>query len=110
MKKLIFVLVIILLPAIAFANFSIKFDNTTTKKMFYLLYWIDHTYDWPHPFNLAGGELKASETVDLNVSLTNGQYYVVWHDDAGWKNKVLMDVKDNIKSVTVTPIKSSMQR
>ena len=110
MKKLIFVLVIILLPAIAFANFSIKFDNTTTKKMFYLLYWIDHTYDWPHPFNLAGGELKASETVDLNVSLTNGQYYVVWHDDAGWKNKVDMNVKDDIKSVTVTPIKSSMKK
>jgi hypothetical protein len=109
MKKLIFVLIIILVPAIAFANFSIKFDNTTTKKMFYLLYWIDHTYDWPYPFNLAGGELKASETVDLNVSLTNGQYYVVWHDDAGWKNKVMMDVKDDIKSVTVTPIKSSMK-
>jgi hypothetical protein len=110
MKKLIFVLIIILVPAIAFANFSIKFDNTTTKKMFYLLYWIDHTYDWPYPFNLAGGELKASETVDLNVSLTNGQYYVVWHDDAGWKNKVMMDVKDDIKSVTVTPIKSSMKK
>ena len=110
MKKLIFVLVIILLPAIAFANFSIKFDNNTAKKMFYLLYWIDHTYDWPHPFNLAGGELKASETVDLNVSLTNGQYYVVWHDDAGWKNKVDMNVKDDIKSVTVTPIKSSMKK
>ena len=110
MKKLIFVLVIILLPAIAFANFSIKFDNTTTKKMFYLLYWIDHTYDWPHPFNLAGGELKASETVDLKVSLTNGQYYVVWHDDEGWKNKVDMDVKDDIKSVTVTPIKSRMKK
>ena len=110
MKKLLLVLVIILLPAIAFANFSIKFDNTTPKKMFYLLYWIDHTYDWPHPFNLAGGELKASETVDLNVSLTNGQYYVVWHDDAGWKNKVDMNVKDDIKSVTVTPIKSSMQK
>ena len=109
MKKLLLVLVIILLPAIAFANFSIKFDNTTPKKMFYLLYWIDHTYDWPYPFNLAGGELKASETVDLNVSLTNGQYYVVWHDDAGWKNKVMMDVKDDIKSVTVTPIKSSMK-
>ena len=109
MKKLLLVLVIILVPAIAFANFSIKFDNTTDKKMFYLLYWIDHTYDWPHPFNLAGGELKASETVDLNVSLTNGQYYVVWHDDAGWKNKVMMDVKDDIKSVTVTPIKSSMK-
>ncbi len=110
MKKLILVVVIILLPAIAFANFSIKFDNTTNKKMFYLLYWIDHTYDWPHPFNLAGGELKASETADLNISLNNGQYYVVWHDDDGWKNKVMMDVKGDIKSVTVTPIKSSMQK
>ena len=110
MKKLIFVLVIILVPAIAFANFSIKFDNTTDKKMFYLLYWIDHTYDWPYPFNLAGGELRASEAVDLNVSLTNGQYFVVWHDNGGWKNKVEMDVKDDIKSVTVTPIKSSMKR
>ncbi|MGD8962570.1 MAG: hypothetical protein PVF29_02905 [Desulfobacterales bacterium] len=110
MKKFILVLVIILLPAIAFANFSIKFDNTTNKKMFYLLYWIDHTYDWPHPFNLAGGELKASETVDLNVSLTNGHYYVVWHDDGDWKNEVMMDVKDDIKSVTVTPIKSRMKR
>ena len=109
MKKLIFVLVIILVPAIAFANFSIKFDNTTSKKMFYLLYWIDHTYDWPHPFNLAGGELKASETADLNVSLNNGHYYVVWHANDGWKNKVTMDVTDDIKSVTVTPIKSSMK-
>ncbi len=110
MKKLILVMIIILLPAIAFANFSIKFDNTTSKKLYYLLYWIDHTYGWPHPFNLAGGELKAAATVDLNVDLTNGQYYVVWHDDGDWKNRVVMDVKDEIKSVTVTPIKSSMQK
>ena len=109
MKKLIIVLIIIFLPAIAFANFSIKFDNTTNKKMFYLLYWIDHMYDWPHPFNLAGGELNAAETVDLKVSLHNGQYYVIWHDDGGWQNKVTMDVKEDIKSVTVTPIKSSMK-
>jgi hypothetical protein len=52
MKKLIIILAIVLLPSIAFATFSIQFDNTTSKKMFYLLYWIDHTYDWPHPFNL----------------------------------------------------------
>ncbi|MGD8993322.1 MAG: hypothetical protein PVI00_17825 [Desulfobacterales bacterium] len=110
MKKFMIVLVIIILPAIAFANFSIKFDNTTNKKMFYLLYWIDHTYDWPHPFNLAGGELKASETVNLNVSLTNGHYFVIWHDDGDWKNEVVMDVKDDIKSVTVTPIVSRMKR
>ena len=110
MKKFILVLVIMLVPAIAFANFSIKFDNTTNKKMFYLLYWIDHTYDWPYPFNLAGGELKAAETIDLSISLNNGKYYVVWHDQDNWKNKVMMDVTDDIKSVTVTPIKSRMQK
>ncbi len=72
MKKLIIILAIVLLPSIAFATFSIQFDNTTSKKMFYLLYWIDHTYDW--------------------------------------QNKVMMNVNDRVKSVIVTPIKSSMKK
>ena len=110
MKKLIIILAIILLPSIAFATFSIQFDNTTGKKMFYLLYWIDHTYDWPHPFNLAGGELQASETVDLRVNYQNGKYYVIWSDDGDWHNKVTMNVNDGVKSVIVTPIKSSMKK
>ena len=53
-------------------------------------------------------ELKASEIVDLKVSLHTGRYYVIWSDDGDWQNKVMMDIKDDIKSVTVTPIKSSM--
>jgi hypothetical protein len=110
MKKLALILAIILLPSIAFATFSIQFDNTTGKKLTYLLYWIDHTYDWPHPFNVAGGELKASETVDLKVALSKGQYFVIWTDNGDWQNKVTMDVKDDIKSVKVTPIKSSMKK
>ena len=110
MKKLPIIVAIILLPSIAFATFSIQFDNTTNKKMFYLLYWIDHTYDWPQPFNLAGGELEASETVDLKANYQNGKYYVIWSDDADWQNKVLMNVNDDVKSVIVTPIKSSMKK
>ncbi len=110
MKKLIIILAIILLPSIAFATFSIQFDNTTGKKMVYLLYWIDHTYDWPHPFNLAGGELEASETVDLKVNYQNGKYYVIWSDNGDWQNKVMMNVNDGVKSVIVTPIKSSMKK
>ena len=110
MKKIVLILVIFLLPALASANFSIQFDNTTSKKMFYLLYWIDHNYDWPHPFNLAGGELKASETVDLNVSLRKGKYYVIWSDHKDWQNKVVVKVNDDVKSVVVTPIKSSLHK
>lgn len=110
MKKLIFIGAIILLPAIASANFSIKFDNTTTKKMFYLLYWIDHTYDWPHPFNLAGGELGPAETIDLKASYHKGEYYVIWSDKGDWQNKLMMRVSDDIRSIIVTPIKTSMER
>ena len=110
MKKLIIILTIILLPSVALATFSIQFDNNTGKKMTYMLYWIDHQYDWPGPFNMAGGELKASESVDLDVSLNKGQYYVIWSDKKNWKNRVVMEVSDEIKSVTVTPIKSNMNK
>ena len=110
MKKILVIIAIILMPAIAFANFSIQLDNNTGKKMFYLLYWIDHTYDWPHPFNLAGGELEASETIDLKSSYINGNYYVIWSDDGDWQNKVMMNVNGDVKSVHVTPIKSYMKK
>jgi len=110
MKKLIVITAILLLPAIAFAAFSLRFDNTTGKKMVYMLYWIDHTFDWPYPFNLAGGELEASKTVDFTESLPSGKYYVLWSDKGQWQNKVVMNVGDDVKSVVVTPIKSSMKK
>jgi hypothetical protein len=110
MKKLPIIVAIILLPSIAFATFSIQFDNTTNKKMFYLLYWIDHTYDWPHPFNLAGGELGAQEKIDLSVSYKNGRYFVIWSDQGDWQNKVMMNVNPGVSSVKVTPLKSNMQK
>ena len=110
MKKILAIIAIILMPAIAFANFSIQLDNNTAKKMFYLLYWVDHTYDWPHPFNLAGGELKASETIALKSSYQHGKYFVVWRDKGDWQNKVMMNVNNDVKSVVVTPVKSSMTK
>jgi hypothetical protein len=110
MKKFIIITAIILMPAIAFANFSIQLNNTTGKKMFYLLYWIDHTYDWPQPLNLAGGELEASETIYLKANYQNGKYYVVWSDNGDWQNKVMMNVSGDVKSVIVTPIKSRMRK
>lgn len=110
MKRLIVILSIILIPTIVFANFSIKLDNNTAKKMFYLLYWVDHTYDWPQPFNLAGGELQAKESIDLRSNYQNGKYFVVWSDNGDWQNKVMLNVNDDVKSVIVTPIKSRMKK
>jgi TolB-like protein len=48
--------------------------------------------------------------VDLRVNYQNGKYYVVWSDDGDWQNKVMMNVNDGVKSVIVTPIKSSMKK
>ena len=110
MKKLILILAIVLLPSIALANFSLKLDNNTGKKMVYMLYWIDHHYDWPHPFNMAGGELQARQTVDLRENLQTGKYCVIWSNKEGWQNKVMLNVNDAVKSVTVTPIKSSLTK
>jgi hypothetical protein len=110
MKKLLIITAIILLPSVAFATFSIQFENTYNKKMFYLLYWVDHTYDWPYPFNLAGGELDAQETIDLKVRYKNGQYFVIWSDKGQWQNRVMMSVSAGITSVKVTPVESKMQK
>jgi hypothetical protein len=93
MKKIFIVTAIILLPSVAFATFSIQFDNTTNKKVFYALYWVD-----------------AKETIDLNVHYKNGQYFVIWSDRDQWQNKVMMNVNTGITSVKVTPIESKMQK
>jgi hypothetical protein len=108
MKKLLIILAVVLLPTIAFANFSIQFENTFNKKMFYLLYWIDHTFDWPQPVNLAGGELDALESIDLSSNYRQGKYVVIWTDEDSWQNKVFMKVRKNVTSVKVTPNKSSI--
>lgn len=110
MKKLLIVTAIILLPSVAFAAFSIQFDNTTDKKVFYALYWVDHTYDWPYPFNLAGGELDAKETIDLDVRYKSGRYFVIWSNQDQWQNRVMMNVNVGITSVKVTPLDSKMQK
>jgi hypothetical protein len=110
MKKLSIIVAIILLPSIALATFSIQFDNTSDKKMVYALYWIDHTYDWPYPFNMAGGELDAQEKIDLKVRHQNGRYFVLWSDKGEWQNKVMLNVKAGITSVKVTPLKGDMQK
>lgn len=110
MKKLVIILAIIVLPCLALASFSIQLENTTNKKMFYMLYWVDHHYDWPHPFNLAGGELQASETIELDSNYKNGRYFVIWYDQNKWKNTVDVNVGSGVTSVKVTPITFRQQK
>ncbi|UCE50942.1 MAG: hypothetical protein JSV31_16900 [Desulfobacterales bacterium] len=105
MKKFVIILVIVLLPSIALADFSIKFENTFNKKVFYFLYWIDHPYNWPAPANMAGGELEALEAVTIGVRYQNGKYRVMWRDEAEWQNHMMFNFKKDTGQITVSPEK-----
>ena len=103
MKKLLIILTIFLLPSLASANFSVKFENTFNKKVFYMLYWIDHPYDWPKPANIAGGELDSLKNRELSSQYRHGKYYVIWWDNDDWKHEMLMEIKAGVTQITIRP-------
>ena len=103
MKKFLIIFVIVLLPAVAFANFSIKFENTSSEKMIYSLFWIDHPFKSLRPANLAAGELKALESRRLSHHYNSGQYYIVWRDDNEVRHEMLIHIQDDVTHITVTP-------
>ena len=105
MKKVVIVFIILLIPAMALANFSIKLENTFDKKMYYLLYWIDHPYDWRGDANMAGGELEGMASVEIPIQYNSGKYYVIWRDTGQWKNKVQFDVESDVSHITISPEK-----
>jgi len=105
MKKMLIILAIILLPSLSLASFSVKFQNTFGKKMFYFFYWIDHPFGWSAPANMAGGELEASEVLHLDSSFKQGKYRVVWRDKGTWKNEMSIKVEPDVSSITISPEK-----
>lgn len=104
MKKILFILIIVLLPAVALANFSIKFENTSSEKMIYSLFWIDHPFKSLRPANMAAGELKALESRRLSYQYRSGQYYIVWRDDNEVRHEMSIYIQDDVTHITVTPL------
>jgi hypothetical protein len=92
------------LPAVAFANFSIKFENTSNEKMIYSLFWIDHPFNSLRPANMAAGELRALESRSLSNHYINGRYYVIWRDTSDIKHEMLIYIQNGVTQITVTPI------
>ena len=103
MKKSVIIILILLVPSVALANFYIKLDNTFDKKMYYLLYWIDHPYSWGEPANMAGGELEGLQSVEIPVHYDSGKYYVIWRDTGQWTNKVRFHVESDVGHVIISP-------
>lgn len=104
MKKFLIILIMVLLPAVASANFSIRFENTSGEKMIYSLFWIDHPFKSLRPANMAAGELKALESRSLIYQYISGQYYVVWRDENEVRHEMRIDIQDNVTHITVTPL------
>lgn len=103
MKKLFIIIAIVLMPAFAFANFSITFENTYDKKMVYLLYWLDHPFKSLRPANMAAGELAAYKSRGLSNHYKSGKYYVIWRDTDEQLHEMLLDIKDDVTRITVRP-------
>ena len=110
MKKFLIIFIIVLLPAAAFANFSIQFENTSNEKMIYSLYWIDHPFQSLRPANMATGELGALESRSLSNQYINGQYYVIWRDASDIKHKMSIYIRDDVTQITVTPFNWSFRK
>jgi hypothetical protein len=94
---------ILLLPALASANFGIKFENTTDQKVVYIFYWLDHPFESMRPANMAAGELGVQQSRDLTNHYKNGMYYVIWKDRDDLIHEMLLDIKEGITQITVTP-------
>lgn len=110
MKRLLIVLMILFLPALASANFGIKFENTSGQKMVYIFYWLDHPFESMQPANMAAGELGALQSRDLTNRYINGKYYVIWRDRDESIREMMMDIKEGITQITVTPDNWSFER
>jgi hypothetical protein len=110
MKKPLIILVILLMPALVSANFGIKFENTRSQKMIYIFYWLDHPFESMHPANMAAGELGALQSRDLSNRYVNGKYYVIWRDSDESIHEMMMDIKEGITQITVTPDNWSFEK
>jgi hypothetical protein len=100
---MIICLLLLLLPATCLADFSIKFQNTSAVKMYYLFYWVDHPFGLSRPANMAGGELDASESIEVGVHYKPGKYYVIWIDQNKLEHQIPIQLNDTIRAITVTP-------
>ena len=103
MKKFLFILLILLVPTLASANFGIKFENTSGQKMVYIFYWLDHPFESMHPASMAAGELGALQSRNLTNKYVNGKYYVIWRDNNESIHEMMMDIEEGITQITVTP-------
>jgi len=103
MKKLLIIIVIVLMPALAFASFSITFENTYDKKVVYLFYWLDHPFKSSRVANMAAGELGAHKSRDLSSHYKSGKYYVIWRDTEEQLHGMMLDITDDVSRITVTP-------
>jgi hypothetical protein len=103
MKKLILIAVITLIPTMAFANFTITFENTHDKKLIYFFYWVDHPFESNRPANLATGELDVSKSRRLSSEYVNGKYVVVWTHGSEPLNEMYIDIQDGITRIKITP-------
>ena len=110
MKKIMIIIAVVLMPALALANFSITFENTSDNKMVYIFYWLDHPFKSLRPANMAAGELQAYKSRGLSSQYKSGKYCVIWRDKDEQMHEMLLDIQDDVTRITVTPQNCILER
>jgi len=81
-NKLLFIFIsLLLLISTSHADdctFNVQFVNSLKKKVTYTFWWVDHPFDWPGAFNVAGGELEAEKSNFIDEDYSCGTYMVKW--------------------------------
>ena len=105
MKKITWILLIVLLPSLCYASFTVRLENKMDRTIYYFIDWLDHPYGWRTPANMAGGELAALESRHLDTSFLPGRYRIIWRDRDQWKKEMLIHVNKDVTLVTIHPDK-----
>jgi len=102
-KKIITTVLTFLFLSVPALAFDVTFKNTFDRKIYYIMWWIDHPYEWPGPANMAGGELQPNSKHELDVDWSPGTYYVKWWDENNWESEMVVSIKDDIDKIFFTP-------
>jgi len=92
-------------------GFFVTFQNTTSDRSYYWLWWVSHPFDYPGPVNLAGGELDPGEANTLKYEYKPGSYIASW-ETADYQDDYRSDIPfivDKLTIVTSKPGEVSQQ-
>ena len=86
-------------------GFFFLMHNDLDTKLYYSIFWVDHTYGHPGAAHVAGGEIGTREKEALNEEYEHGTYIAVWQkrNEPDWYRAYKLTVPNRAAFVTLEP-------